>query len=679
MATRTIATTIALDGEQQFKQALASATREMRVLESEAKALSAAYDGNSNSAAAYAARQQNLRSQIQQQTQIVQALERAVEDSAKTYGEASAQTDGWAIRLNNARTRLSRLQKELEGTDREAEELGRDSIKVGRQIQQGIGEGAREAEDSVNDLFETMQRDISSIRTSGVFTAVESIWNMASNAYNSVEGFVSGTIDYRRQLSMLLYNSQNTTFGTVDVEKNLIEVTGMVNDTSAAVEGLSNLMQIGFPDESRFSKAMKALLGASVKWPETMKFENLAESLQETLATGQAVGQYGELLERLGVNIDDFNKAMKESKNTQYGDIDLALTYLESNELIKAYEEYRKNNAQLVREMEAIARLEYQSARIGQVLANNIFTPMKEAGADAFDWLADVLETWETDGFGAAADKVIKDYAEAKKKAADVVEDAINDVYETMPDGVKKGVELLLPVMKEFAEMTSDPVAYGQKMGQEIQTEHASGHKDRQIELISSLLTGRYYGEMPAELVGPDGETYDVIGAGKDIDSVVEELQKKSESYKEAGAEAADAYLNGFETEVDMSTWESKPAEQLVTIPTADMEEAGEEAGQSMTEGFDEGVDGLTSSAETLGVATGAAFAKGLASQVSSVSAASDAIAAAAARGLAAMANLKSGSTKFGIYLDGRQVGEGVAPYSSEFMASSLTYDVFIN
>ena len=270
MATRKIETTIALDGEQQFKQALASAAREMRVLESESRALSAAYDKNSASAASYAARQQNLRSQIQQQEHIVSALERAVEDSAKAYGEASAQTDGWAIKLNNARTRLSRLQKELEATDREAEELGRDSIKVGRQIDEGIGDGAREAEESVNSLFDAMRQDVASIKTSGAIMAVQSLWDMASNAYSSVEGFVDGTLDYRRQLSLLLYNSQGTGFGTEHVEKSMIEVTGMVNDTSAAVEGLSNLLQIGFPDQSRFSEAIQNLLGATVKWPDTM-------------------------------------------------------------------------------------------------------------------------------------------------------------------------------------------------------------------------------------------------------------------------------------------------------------------------------------------------------------------------------------------------------------------------
>lgn len=715
MATRKIETTIALDGEQQFKQALASAAREMRVLESESRALSAAYDKNSASAASYAARQQNLRSQIQQQEHIVSALERAVEDSAKAYGEASAQTDGWAIKLNNARTRLSRLQKELEATDREAEELGRDSIKVGRQIDEGIGDGAREAEESVNSLFDAMRQDVASIKTSGAIMAVQSLWDMASNAYSSVEGFVDGTLDYRRQLSLLLYNSQSTGFGTEHVEKSMIEVTGMVNDTSAAVEGLSNLLQIGFPDQNRFSEAMQNLLGATVKWPDTMKFENLAESLQETLATGKAVGAYGELLERLGYNLDDFNKALDKS-DTKVGDIDIALKYLKSEELAAAYNKYRENNAALIDEMEAIARLELQSARIGQTLAENIFTPMKKVGAETFSWLADVLETWDQNGFEAAAKKVLEDAAKAHEQAVEVIEDTaektLENAFKKLPEPIQNALKPMLPVAKEFADdaeqvvtnaakgagmvveavagVVTDPFGTGEKIVENVKETVAkakqgakeSTQKERQIELLSSLLAGRYYDEINAEVTGPEGETYEVIGTGKRPEDVIKSLGLYKESYREAGEENADAYLNGFETEVDMSDWEAKPAEQMTTLPTEAIAAAGEEAGQTMTDSFGEGVEGMEGAAKDIGVAAGISLAAGLASQVSYVSAASSALAAAAARGIAAISGLRgamTGGLPFVINLDGRQVGAGLAPYSSEFMASQLTTDVFIN
>ena len=242
MATREIKTTISLDGEQSFKKALASATGEMRVLESELKAVSAAYDVNGNSAQFFAAKQQNLRNQISQQREIVQSLERAVEDAAQAYGESSSQVDGYAIRLNNARARMSRLEKELEATDREVEELGRDAVRAGRQLENGIGEGAEQAENSLKSLISTMQQDISSNRTSSAVSAVTGLWDLATGAYNAVTGFVEGSVEYRRQLSFLVQNAETKGFDFEAIKNQLISVQSLTGDASSAVEGLRNLL-----------------------------------------------------------------------------------------------------------------------------------------------------------------------------------------------------------------------------------------------------------------------------------------------------------------------------------------------------------------------------------------------------------------------------------------------------
>ena len=187
MATRRIETTIALDGEQAFKKGLAAAAREMRVLESESKALAASFSTSGDAAAAAAAKQRNLQNQVAQQEQIVSALEKAVKDAAKAYGESSAEVDGYAIKLNNARTRLANLQKALTSSDREVEELGRDAIKAGRQIEEGIGDGAREAENELTDLMATMQDSLSAIQSNTAVTAIKTVWDMASGAYNAVD------------------------------------------------------------------------------------------------------------------------------------------------------------------------------------------------------------------------------------------------------------------------------------------------------------------------------------------------------------------------------------------------------------------------------------------------------------------------------------------------------------
>lgn len=346
MATRKIDTTIALDGELAFKQGLASAAREMRVLESESRALAAGFNESGDAAAQAAAKQKNLQNQVSQQEQIVSALENAVKDAAAAYGDSSAEVDGYAVKLNNARTRLANLQKALSNADREVEELGRDSQRSGQQLSQGIGEGAKEAENSLTDMMSTMQDSLDSISDSTSVIAIKTIWDGAKNAYNSISGFVEGTIDYRRQLSFLQLSADQNGFDFEDIKTKMQEVQTVTGDASAAIEGLSNLMATPGMNSDNMQRAIEGLAGAAASFPDTVKFESLADSLQETLATGTATGQFAELLGRMGFSVEGFNTALKDSE-TASGDLEIALAYLAAGGMNDAYTKWSAMNAEL--------------------------------------------------------------------------------------------------------------------------------------------------------------------------------------------------------------------------------------------------------------------------------------------------------------------------------------------
>lgn len=392
---REIKTTISLDGEQKFKQSLSAATREMRVMESELKAVSAAYEANGDAAQFYASKQANLRSQISQQREIINALERAVEDAAKAYGESSSQVDGYAIRLNNARTRMARLQKELDATDREVEELGRDSVRAGRQLEQGIGDGAEAAENSVKSLLQTMQQDIKNIEVSSAVSAVTGLWDMATSAYSSVSGFVEQTSEYRQKLSFLEQNAATRGFDFEVLKTDLTEVQGITRDAASAIETLSNLLAAD-PDARQLEKAIDLLAGAVISFPDTLKFESLADGLQETIATGSATGQFGELLERLGVDVEEFNAALENSE-TKSGDLEIALAYLAAHGMADVYEQWQKNNQSMVEAQETQAELEAEMAKFGGHLEEYIVTPVKGLVTDAFAWVNQYIAGMKAD------------------------------------------------------------------------------------------------------------------------------------------------------------------------------------------------------------------------------------------------------------------------------------------
>lgn len=685
MATRRIETTIALDGEQAFKKGLAAAAREMRVLESESKALAASFGTSGDAAAAAAAKQRNLQNQVAQQEQIVSALEQAVKDAAKAYGESSAEVDGYAIKLNNARTRLANLQKALTSSDREVEELGRDAIKAGRQIEEGIGDGAREAENELTDLMATMQDSLSAIQSNTAVTAIKTVWDTATGAFNAIDGFVTGTTDYRRQLSFLIQNAGEMDFGLDETEDMLVKTQTITADASAAIEGLSNLFRVEGMDEYKLNRVMENLLGASITWPNTMNFESLAESFQETLATGQAVGQYGELLERLGVDLETFNKTLKDSP-TPEGDLEEAIAYMTSNELIDAYNKYKEDNSELIKEMETIARLEFQSARIGGILAKNITTPLKDEFSNVLDWIADTLEEWEKNGFDGVVKKMKEDLVtagtEGMKEQGRTQEEI--DAAAAMlrgEAGNKEFMTLLKARLPMFFPKTREP-------------EYEGFEKELDFSKPDSP---------PLAVIGE--RSIDKVLAGIDREAYYKDLNEKEaaafeqaqrewfemneEAAAEAGSEAGQQFTQGFEEWLDPTTWgEGKEVTSLQVIGQRSMDDvlagidldayykemngAGKEGGAELMEGLEEGSEGAATAGMAAGAAFGGAFAAGLTSQVSYVAASAGALAAAAAaaaRAVSAPSMAVGGGVNLALNIDGKTFARATAPYMSGELA----------
>lgn len=345
MAVREIKTSISLDGEKAFRQAVNDASRAMRVMNAELKAIGAEFGVTGDKQQFLTQKSNNLRQAIAQQEQIVQALSGAVRESAKEYGDAANQTDGYRIKLANATAALSRMKQELAATDREAEELGRDSTRVGRQIEDGIGDGAKEAQESLSDMMRQMQEDIGSIKGSAAFTVTTQIVGGIVDVVDNLAGFVESSRDYRRQMAYLEESARSAGMDWDEVQNFVFQIASLTGDMDGAAETMTNLLRTGLkgPD---LQNAIDLLTGASILWGDTLKIENLAESLQESIATGEATGAYGELLERLGMNLESYKAAMEglSEEERAIG----SLTFLSNNGLLQTTEEFKERNSALI-------------------------------------------------------------------------------------------------------------------------------------------------------------------------------------------------------------------------------------------------------------------------------------------------------------------------------------------
>ena len=191
-----------------------------------------------------------------------------------------------------------------------------------------------------------------------------------------------GTEELRMDLSKLEANVTNAGASVEKTNSQFKYLSAITGEADSSIEALSNLLSSGLT-ETQMQQAVDNLSGAIIKFPDTLKIESLADSLQETLATGQATGQYGELLERLGVNLDTFNAGLQETTvsgtEQQY-----ALDILAKNGMASLNEEYRKNNEEAIKNAEAQQELQMKFAELGAKITP-VLTQITEFGTKITD------------------------------------------------------------------------------------------------------------------------------------------------------------------------------------------------------------------------------------------------------------------------------------------------------
>ncbi|MFR5860373.1 MAG: hypothetical protein ACLUES_01335 [Flavonifractor plautii] len=154
-------------------------------------------------------------------------------------------------------------------------------------------------------------------------------------------------------------------------------------EVDSSVEALSNLLQAGFTD-NQLAVAVDALSGAVVRFPDTLKIESLADSLQETIATGSATGQFAELLDRVGIGADNLSKAM-EGVTSETDRQNLALSALASTGLAESYEAWAQENQVLVESRNSQIELQEQMSQLAEAIMP-LATRVTELATNFLNW-----------------------------------------------------------------------------------------------------------------------------------------------------------------------------------------------------------------------------------------------------------------------------------------------------
>lgn len=123
-----------LNGEKEFSDAVKNINREMSVLGSEMKKVTAQFADNSGSMEALTAKHDVLSRKADEQKNKIQTLTAALENAKQEYGENSSQVQNWQIKLNNAEADLARTESQVRQTADQMQNFGRETNEAANKI-----------------------------------------------------------------------------------------------------------------------------------------------------------------------------------------------------------------------------------------------------------------------------------------------------------------------------------------------------------------------------------------------------------------------------------------------------------------------------------------------------------------------------------------------------------------
>lgn len=387
MPVREIKTTLSLDGEKQFKQDLESAGRQMRVMNADLKAMAAEFDSTDDAQRYFAQRTETLNSKVRQQEEIVRALNDAVKRSRDIYGDAAKQTDGYRIKLSNATEQLFKMRKEAEEAERELEELGRDSNRIGREIENGIGDAAEEVSGKLDTMFDKVASDVNALKGSVAFKATMDIGEFVLEGLSGVMNFVNENQELNRSIAIARHNIEKYNFKWEDVQDLIVRASAITGNQEGAFEAISNLAGAGFDNIDLFAAATQALIGAYIQTGGALSFESLAEDFRASVVSRVPTGTYAEVLEEVlkGITIEEVEKAFQEVEDDRAA-IELAMSYLTEGGTQTTTIDFEEKNRELIENQQKATELALKWAE----LANEI-TPVVTGLLDGTITLVDGL------------------------------------------------------------------------------------------------------------------------------------------------------------------------------------------------------------------------------------------------------------------------------------------------
>lgn len=345
MAGRIKGITIEIDGNAtKLEKALQDVNDTSRKLQNELRDVDRLLKFDPENVEALTQKQKLLNEQIEntsKKLEQLQAVEQQIEEQFR-LGQISEQ------QFRAFRREIEFTQRQLGNLEESLEQVNRQNLRGIRRAFAQVADAAREVQDEVKEIG-TIAGGIGAGVAGGAIALTQEY-----QEFNEV-------------LARLRTNAQMTGRDVGLVEDAFGKIVAITGEADAAGETLANLMASGL-DDNQLAEMIDLTNGAYIRFSDTLKTEGIADGIQETFATGKAVGPFAELLERSGVSLEEFDKKLGAAKTTSEK-TNVIMQAMRDQGFAGVTEKYREMNPEVQRSAEANASLQKSLGELAIVFA----------------------------------------------------------------------------------------------------------------------------------------------------------------------------------------------------------------------------------------------------------------------------------------------------------------------
>ena len=281
--------------------------------------------------------------------------------------QAEAQVQRQFERGEATEEQVRALRREIVQTESKMEKY-KQEVKKTEDALKGLDEETEDAEKSTVDL---------SNAANGAATVMKAVAGAAVAVGGGLVAAAEASREYRTEMGKLDAAYSSSGHSAESAEKAFQSLYGVIGETDQSVEAAQQIALLA-DSEQDVAKWSNLAAGVVGKFGDALQPETFFEAANETIKLGEATGAYTQMLEGVGMNVDEFNAGLAacttEAEKQKY------MLEITEQALGTAGAAYREANADLIKSNEATQAWNDTLANVGASV-DPIITDVKLLGA----------------------------------------------------------------------------------------------------------------------------------------------------------------------------------------------------------------------------------------------------------------------------------------------------------